>query len=138
MYEEILKEARQAVVKKDWSTFERFVMEDFTWKHVTAGMTLSYDEFFTLVESDKILHPENQFNFIKSIEINEYVIGIYETTHIENGKISGRERCHDVVKMDGNKIKSIVVYNTAMPQFKFIEQWLNSLDVKYEVNNLIE
>ena len=57
MYEEIVREATQAVVQKDWSTFNRFVMEDFTWKQVIVGMTFSYDEFFTLVESHKILHP---------------------------------------------------------------------------------
>ena len=57
MYEEIVREATQAVVQKDWSTFKRFVMEDFTWKQFIVGMTFSYDEFFTLVESHKILHP---------------------------------------------------------------------------------
>ena len=74
MYEEIVNEASQAIVKNDWSTFKRYVTEDFTYKLVGAGMTLSYDEFFTLVETQKILNPEDKHNPIKMFEINEYVI----------------------------------------------------------------
>ena len=132
MYEAIVKEAYQAAVKKDWSTFKGYVTEDCTCKLVGAGMILSYDEFFTLVESSKILNPEEQHNIIKVIEINDYVIGIYENTFVENGKITERQRCHDVIKMEGNKIKSIVVYNSIVPESKSIEKWLNSLNLEYE------
>ncbi len=130
MYEEISREVSLAVVEKDWSTFKRYITEDFTWKLVGAGMTLSYDEFSTLFESSKILNPEDQHNIIKVIEINDYVICIYENTTVENGKITERQRCHDVVKMEGNKIKSIIVYSTEVPELKSIEKWLNSLNLE--------
>ena len=50
----------------------------------------------------------------------------------ENGKITERMRCHDVIKMEGKRIKSIVVYNSIVPEFKSIGRWLNSLNVEYE------
>ena len=132
MYEEIVNEASQAIVKNDWSTFKRYVTEDFTYKLVGAGMTLSYDEFFTLVETQTILNPEDKHNPYRMIEINDYVITFYENTSVENGKITERMRCHDVIKMEGKRIKSIVVYNSIVPEFKSIGRWLNSLNVEYE------
>ena len=130
MYEEIVNEASQAIVKNDWSTFKRYVTEDFTYKLVGAGMTLSYDEFFTLVETQKILNPEDKHNPIKMFEIDEYVITIYENTTVENRKIIKRQRFHDVVKMEGNKFRSVVTYNSTVPDFKSIEKWLNSLNLE--------
>ena len=130
MYEEIVREVSLAVVEKDWSTFKRYIVEDFTWKLVGASMTFSYDEFSTLFESSKILNPEDQHNIIKVIEINDYVIGIHEQTTVENGKITELKRTHDVIKMDGNKIKSFVAYNSTVPEFKSTKKWLNSLNLE--------
>ena len=132
MYEEMMNEVGQAAMKNDWSTFKRYVTEDFTYKLVGAGMTLSYDEFFTLVETQTILNPEDKHNPYKMIEINDYVIGIHEQTTVENGKISKLSRTHDVIKMDGNKIKSFVAYNSHIPDFESTEKWLNSLNLEYE------
>jgi hypothetical protein len=131
MYEEIVKEAYQAVVKKDWSTFKRYIVEDCTWKLVGAGLTISYAEFFSIVESFKILNPEDEDRIIKVIGINDYVICILEQTHVENG-ITERQINHEVIKMDGNKMKGIVVYNSHVPDFEYTEKWLNSLNVEYE------
>ena len=63
-------------------------------------------------------------------EINEYFITIYENTTVENGKILERQRFHDVVKMEGNKFKSVVTYNSKVPDFKSIEKWLSSLNLE--------
>ena len=132
MYEEMMNEVGQATMKNDWSTFKRYVTEDFTYKLVGAGMTLSYDEFFTLVETQTILNPEDKHNPYKMIEINDYVIKFYENTSVENGKITERTRTHDVIKMEGNKFKSVVAYNSHDPDFKSLEKWLNSLNLEYE------
>ena len=95
-------------------------------------MTFSYDAFLPIVESCKTINPEDKCNIIKVIEMNDDVIFIYENTLVENGKITERTRTHDVIKMEGNKFKSVVAYNSHDPDFKSLEKSLNSLNLEYE------
>jgi hypothetical protein len=95
-------------------------------------MTFSYNAFLPIVESCKTINPEDKYNIIKVVEMNDDVIFIYENTLVENGKITEHTRTYDVIKMEGNKFKSVVAYNSHDPDFKSLDKWLNSLNLEYE------
>ena len=44
--------------------------------------------------------------------------------------IKAKKRFHDVIKMEGNKFKNVVVYNSTVPDFESIEKWLDSLNLQ--------
>ena len=140
MYVELTKEVNKAFVKKDWISFRKWLTDDFTVKLVPNGMTFNQDEMMTILETENLLNPRNSSTELKVFEINNcYSLTIADRMfYDQTDQLVGCSKSYDLMKWNERKVQSVISYAAGVIDFKITAKWLNSLDIEYEVNSLIE
>ena len=136
---QLTEECIEFILQQDLEAAFKDHSKNFLCTHIRHGLKFDLEEFKALIQGGYDAGVEDEYKSKKVIGFGKYTLALVRWILKKNDQSYGLAEEWVLIEWKDNKCISAEIYtDRAVFDMEVTEKWLNSLDVKYEVINLIE